>query len=223
MVLTSNQKMFAFILVIMLIGAFITFLVLFVVPKIKTSETYTNNQPKGILSFTGGGMRALTTDVGVIHGIRRRLAGRLTLNQFLDRYQVISACSGGSWFSSLMIYSPSFFNMLAKGDLTTFDENCSGNPVPRSEKWIMPCGTKNMNKCGVNNKQCCCEYGYKFNDNNWFNKCDLCRSLKPNREGPFTFEEYISRVLQVTETKTYSDNTFANNQLKTITIPNSDI
>ena len=208
MALTSNQKMlFGFILVVILIGVFITIVVLLSKcnsPKIN-SESYTDNKSKGILSFTGGGMRALTTDVGVIHGIRRRLAGRLTLNQFLDRYQVISACSGGSWFSSLMIYSPSFFQMLAEGDLTTFDKDCDANPVPGSEKWKMPCGTKKMNKCGVNNKQCCCEYGYKFNDKNWFNKCDLCDPLKPNIGGRFTFEEYISRALQVIKSKTAND------------------
>lgn len=204
MELTSNQKMFfGFILVIVLIAALIILIVFLSKPK--TPEYYSDNESKGILSFTGGGMRALTTDVGVIHGIRRRLAGRLTLNQFLDRYQVISACSGGSWFSSLMIYSPSFFKMLAEGELTTFDKDCNGNPVPGSEKWKMACGTKNMNKCGVNNKQCCCEYGYKFNDNNWFDKCDLCYPLKPDIGGQFTFEEYIARALQVIRTKTAND------------------
>ena len=172
MALTLKQKtVLNFILVFVIIIAFILLVVLLLKYSTeKTAELYTDNQSKGILSFTGGGMRALTTDVGVIHGIRRRLAGRLTLNQVLDRYQVISACSGGSWFSSLMIYSPSFFQMLAEGELTTtFDKDCDGNPVPGSEKWKLPCGTKNMKNCGVNNKQCCCEYGHKFNDKNWFN------------------------------------------------------
>lgn len=208
MELTSNQKNFiCLVLVLVFMAAFVTLIVLLsnCQKSNKKPESFATYQSKGILSFTGGGMRALSTDVGVIHGIRKRLAGRLTLNQFLDKYQVISSCSGGSWFSNLMIYSPSFFKMLSEGELTKFDSSCAGNPVVGSEKWLLPCGTKSMSKCGTNNKQCCCDYGYKFNDSNWINKCDLC-ALKPTNIGAkLTFEDYISRALQVIRTKTASD------------------
>ena len=170
----------------------------------KKSTEHFSERGKGILSFTGGGLRALTVHTGVIHGISKRLRGQQypsNLNEFLERYKVISSISGGSWFTSLMVYSPSFFKMLAEGDLSNEmdeDETCEGNPVVGSEKWLGGlCKLKGMKDCGVGKKQCCCVYGEKYNSGNLITKCNACVQLTDsNNSLVLSYEDYISRVLR---------------------------
>ena len=171
--------------------------------------------PKGILSFGGGGLRALSADTGVMHGVSRRLKNYdVTLRQFLNKFQVISGNSGGSWFSSLMIYSPTFFNMLERGDLlAVIPDECKGDPVPKSNKWVSSCSILGMSKCGTNDNECCCGAGYKYNASNWTTKCSVCDRLKPLKiyRDPFTFEQYITKLMNTISRVTQTDDYFIDN------------
>lgn len=69
------------------------------------------NCDKPSISFGGGGLRSMTHCTGIITGF---LENDITLIEFLDKFDIVSGNSGGSWFMSMMIYSPDFHEMLDK-------------------------------------------------------------------------------------------------------------
>ena len=195
--------------------AIITYVIMNITKSPKKGELFINRRsiPKGILSFSGGGLRALTADTGVVHGIRTRFNGELTLGQILDKFRILSGNSGGTWFNSLMVYSPAFFNMLNDGVLYNDSTECQGKPVPGSEEWSSTCGTLGMNTCGTNNKQCCCNFGRKYNSSNLTTKCSSCNSLRPlpyGNKGVFSYEQYIGRLMNRIEELKAPDDSFLN-------------
>lgn len=63
-------------------------------------------RPVDLLSFEGGGFRAMTTDAGLLAGALKYKAS--TLGELLSNVQVVSGNSGGTWFTSCLAYSPEF-------------------------------------------------------------------------------------------------------------------
>jgi hypothetical protein len=64
---------------------------------------------KPSISFGGGGLRSMSHSTGVITGL---LESDIPLLDFLDKFDIVSGNSGGSWFMSLMMYSAGFHEML---------------------------------------------------------------------------------------------------------------
>lgn len=102
-------------ILLLAIACSVTLLALLIIHLVK-SKSHTPPQKLDIISFSGGGLRAISSDVGVIHGIRKRMGGDLAT--VLNNYRIMGGISGGSWFMSLLIYSPTFYNMLDKGEIS---------------------------------------------------------------------------------------------------------
>lgn len=76
-----------------------------------------------LLSFEGGGFRAMVADAGLIGAA---LKGRqLSAKSLLEKVSVISGNSGGTWFTTCLAYSPEFVSGLEKVD-GFFDASTGG-------------------------------------------------------------------------------------------------
>ena len=68
------------------------------------------------IAFGGGGTRSVTLYSAALAGVLLKhnegLEEKMDLNTFINRYKVVGANSGGSWFTTMMIYSPMFYDMI---------------------------------------------------------------------------------------------------------------
>ena len=116
------------------------------------------------LSFSGGGFRALSAETGVMHGIIEQTGYQGDAATFLNKHDFISGNSGGSWFMSLIAYSPNYISVLDNPipDSTfNYIDECKGNTeYPDSNSWWRWCGTydSDFHKCG---DYCCCDEEHK--------------------------------------------------------------
>ncbi len=67
-----------------------------------------------LLSFEGGGFRAMTADAGIIGAALK--GKQMSAGDLLANVGVISGNSGGTWFSTCLAYSPEFVSGLEKVD-----------------------------------------------------------------------------------------------------------
>ena len=149
--------------------------------KDSVRENFIKNS--NILCFSGGGIRSITVCTATTIGILRkltRLRNEKNLNDYLSQYSVISGNSGGSWFMSLLAYSPKYYNMLNSGKdlnknpIVGSKLKCKGGiPIEGSDEWWGYCEWRdNMQKCG---DKCCCNSGYKYGGTKWgFDECIRC-------------------------------------------------
>ena len=56
--------------------------------ELKKKRIKNSSDSKRILAFTGGGLKSVSVDSGVISGICRRVKGQLTLNEILDTLMI---------------------------------------------------------------------------------------------------------------------------------------
>lgn len=76
-----------------------------------------------LLSFEGGGFRAMVADAGIIGAALK--GKQMSAGYLLDNVSVISGNSGGTWFSTCLAYSPEFVSGLEKVD-NFFDAKSGG-------------------------------------------------------------------------------------------------
>lgn len=67
-----------------------------------------------LLSFEGGGFRAMVADAGIIGAALQ--GNKMSAGSMLDNVSVVSGNSGGTWFSTCLAYSPEFVSGLEKVD-----------------------------------------------------------------------------------------------------------
>ena len=130
----------------------------------QSKENLIGESQQNVLSFAGGGTRSVTVFTGIVAGIVQRLKKdktnvnpENTLDNWLDQYRVISGNSGGTWFMSLMCYSPEYHRMLSTTQPITeeniFDidyNTADGNIIPFDTTRDGISNTKNNQKMGSN-------------------------------------------------------------------------
>jgi hypothetical protein len=128
------------------------------------------------IAFGGGGTRSVTLYSAALAGVLLKhnegLEEKMDLNTFINRYKVVGANSGGSWFTTMMIYSPMFYDMInsaGKSERDMFGGCRSIKPV----LYLSPyCSRENMSDCGYGDTmKCCCDPGYKSNGDG---ECEMC-------------------------------------------------
>ena len=160
--------------VIVLTGIAIFFANLIAILILRKEENYTPAPvPKGespplTLSFSGGGFRALSAETGVMHGLITYFKKKKKISNapsFLNKHEIISGNSGGSWFMSLIAYSKNYITVL-DNDIpdSTFEyiDECKGNtPYPDSNTWWRWCGTYDSDFHKCEDDYCCCDEDHK--------------------------------------------------------------
>jgi hypothetical protein len=159
------------------------------------------NQREGdILTFSGGGFRALAVHTGVINGIRNNL--NITLRDFYKTWNILGGNSGGAWFLTLSVYSKNFHKIVdSTSDLLEKDNypyECKGNPIAGSRGWDT-CGVldPDLDSCG--SSECCCPGGYKWQQDGLIGKMglgtDYCRKCAPPSSTPLSILEYFQNAV----------------------------
>lgn len=142
-----------------------------------------------VFSFGGGGSRSVafySAAMGaVIHRENKDRSVRLHLNEYLNKFHVLGGNSGGSWFNSLMVYSPKFYNMLdGCGEGRDLFGDCYS--LKSLDRFVTSCGSiEGATGCMHGEAfRCCCHAGYKpSNDSNFCIKCQ--------DPGYFTLSKYL--------------------------------
>merc|ERR1712194_485640 len=70
------------------------------------------------VTFKGGGFMSLADFTGATMGflnVLRKTNPNASMTQLYSRFGTVSGISGGAWFSQMLIYSPSFLQMVERG------------------------------------------------------------------------------------------------------------
>ena len=172
-----------------------------------------------LLCFSGGGLRALAAQTGVIHGIVASLKSVMSLQQaklsgnekdiagvdnyglvFLNSQSIIAGNSGGSWAMSLMCYSKNYLSIL-NGNMdqlsSSLPRECFGDPISGSKDWwTCGVGDTNLDSCG--SSQCCCPSGFKYDSNG--GPMNYCKKCNFGADEKFDIGKYFRTVSTSIET-----------------------
>jgi hypothetical protein len=144
------------------------------------------------ISFSGGGIRVMSHCTGVITGFLEPINGRVirkSIIDFLRKFDIVSGNSGGSWFMSLMMYSPDFLNMLDAGRINNTSRKKIITPIRRLYGYVM----SKLPNC-------------------------ICRFWKPTRnthvrcsaDSDNSYDGYLRRMYTNNNIKPITDNVFIN-------------
>jgi hypothetical protein len=147
------------------------------------------------ITFGGGGTRSIAFYSASISSALRTAnkkskSGRIHLNDFMNKYDVIGCNSGGSWFMSLMVYSEQFYGMIDRvGGGDDIFGDCD-NLTPINTSLFDSCSDiEGGRACMYGEKfNCCCNHGYKPNTSKK-------RCVKCSDSGQFTLTQYLMNCI----------------------------
>lgn len=152
-----------------------------------------------IMTFSGGGFRAMAVHTGIINGIRNNL--NISLNDLYKTFDILGGNSGGSWFLTLSVYSKNFHRIVdSTSDLLEIDNyprECKGNPVPGSKSWNT-CGLLDPDLSSCGSSECCCPGGFKWQQDGFLGRMglgtDYCRKCAAPSAIPLSILEYFQNA-----------------------------
>ena len=179
-----------------------------------------------LLCFSGGGIAAMSADAAVIGGVIGRLnkgSGKIRLRDYLNKYDIMSGVSGGSWFMSAVTYSKIFHDMIdreADGKNMFFDgiNDCyTTTPldIPSGK-----CSGVGVSNCQYNDEtRCCCDIGFSPTKGN--TDCEVCGIEGLTMSSYIKTMGYYGRIINSRNNPKLSDVFDVNNILDSIIPPSN--